>query len=65
MYECNLNIIFANKCKEAISNSEKQGILYESQFGSRRVKSSQIPVLIEILQLDLSIMTRKQYGQIN
>jgi hypothetical protein len=50
--------------KEAIDNSEKQDILCKSQFGSCRAKLSQISILIEILQHDLSRITRKQYGQI-
>ena len=65
IYECDLNAILANKWKEAIHNSEEKGLLSESQFGSRKAKSSQTPVFLEILQHDLSRMTRKQYGQIN
>jgi hypothetical protein len=42
-----------------------KGLLSESQFGSCKAMSSQTPVFLEILQHDLSRMTRKQYGQIN
>jgi hypothetical protein len=55
----------ATKWKEAIQNSEQQGLLCESQFGSCSGKSSQISGLIEILQHDICRMTRRQYGQIN
>jgi hypothetical protein len=65
IYECNLNAVLATKWKEAIHNSEEQGLLCESQFGSHSGKSSQIPVLLEILQHDICRMTRRQYDQIN
>jgi hypothetical protein len=50
---------------EVIHNSEEKGLLSENQFGSHKAKLSQTPVFLEILQHDLSRMTRKQDGQIN
>jgi hypothetical protein len=65
IFKCDLNAVLATKWKEAIHKSEEQGLLCKSQFGSCSEKSSQIPVLIKILQHDICRMTRRQYGQIN
>jgi hypothetical protein len=65
IYERDLNAVLATKWKEAIHKSEEQGLLCKSQFGRRSGKSSQILVLLEILQHDICRMTRRQYGQIN
>ena len=65
IYECDLNAVLAIKWKGAIFTSEKEGKLSESQFGSRKSKNSQLPILLEILQNDISRLTRTSYGQIN
>jgi Reverse transcriptase (RNA-dependent DNA polymerase) len=65
IYECDLNAVLAIKWKNAIALAEDRNQLSESQYGSRKNKSSQIPILIEILQQDLSRVTRTNYGQIN
>jgi len=65
IYECDLNAVLAIKWKSAIFNAEKAKQLCESQFGSRQEKTSQIPILLEVLQQDISRVTRNPYGQIN
>ena len=65
IYECNLNAVLAIKWKAAIHNAEDANQLSESQFGSRKGKNTQIPILMEVLQQDISRLTRRPYGQIN
>ena len=64
IYECNLNAVLAIKWKNAIHKAEEEEVICESQFGSRKAKTSQLPILIEILQQDYSRLTRTCYGQI-
>jgi hypothetical protein len=63
--ECDLNAVFAIKWNATIFRAEELNQISESQFGSRRGKSTQTPILMEILQQDISRMTRRSYGQIN
>ena len=65
IYECDLNAVLAIKWKAAIFKAEESNQISESQFGSRRGKSTQTPILMEILQQDISRLTRRSYGQIN
>ena len=65
IYECDLYAVLAIKWKNAISLAEEANQLSESQFGSRKTKTSQLPILIEIIQQDFSRITRTNYGQIN
>ena len=65
IYECDLNAMLAIKWRNAIKQAEEEKKINESQFGSRRHKSSQLPILIEILQQDYSRVARTSYGQIN
>ena len=65
IYECDLNAVLAIKWKNAIFKLEEEDLLCESQFGSRKSKTSQIPILVEIIQQDYSRTTRNNYGQIN
>jgi Reverse transcriptase (RNA-dependent DNA polymerase) len=62
IYECDLNAI---KWKNAIHKAAEEEVICERQFGSRKAKTSQLPILIEILQQDYSRITRICYGQIN
>jgi Reverse transcriptase (RNA-dependent DNA polymerase) len=65
IYECDLNDVLAIKWKAAIYRAKESNQISESQFGSRRGKSTQTPILMEILQQDISRLTRRSYGQIN
>ena len=65
IYECDLNALLSLKWKEALSEAEKTNFMVQSQFGSRKEKSSHNPVFIETAQLEIARLTRKQYGQIN
>ena len=65
IYECDLDAVIAIKWKAAIYNAEEANQLSENQFGSRKEKNTQIPILMEILQQDISRLTRRPYGQIN
>ena len=65
IYECDLNAVLAIKWKAAIYRAEESNQISESQFGSRRGKTTQTPILMEILQQDISRLTRRSYGQIN
>ena len=60
-----MNAVLAIKWKNAIHKAEEEDVISESQFGSRKAKTSQLPILIEILQQDYSRLTRTSYGQIN
>jgi hypothetical protein len=48
IYECDLNAILAIKWRNAIQKAEDEMKLCEIQFGSRKTKTSQLPILIEI-----------------
>ena len=65
IYECDLNALLSLKWKEALAAAEQTDFIVQSQFGSRKHKSSQDPVSLESAQLDIARLTRKQYGQIN
>jgi endonuclease/exonuclease/phosphatase family metal-dependent hydrolase len=65
IYECDLNALLSLKWKEALVEAEKTDFMVQSQFGSRKEKSSHNPVFIENAQLEIARLTRKQYGQIN
>ena len=57
--------MLAIKWRNAIKQAEEEKKINESQFGSWRHKSSQLPILIEILQQDYSRVVRTSNGQIN
>ena len=65
IYECDLNALLSLKLKEALEAAENTEFMVQSQFGSRKHKSSQDPVSLENAQLEIARLTRKQYGQIN
>jgi hypothetical protein len=65
IYECNMNAMLYLKWKEALKQSEDQKLICPSQVGSRKQRSSQFPIHIEISQLEISRLTQKDYGQIN
>jgi hypothetical protein len=62
MYEYDLNAILSLKLNEALKQSEKKHIIVPSQVGSRKHRSSQLPIHIEIAQLKISRLSRKEYG---
>ena len=51
--------------EERNTKAEEEEVICENQFGSRKAKTSQLPILIEILQQDYSRITQTCYGQIN
>jgi hypothetical protein len=65
IYECDMNAMLPLKWKEALKQSEEQNVIILSQVGSQKQRSSQFPIHIEISQLEISRLTRKEYGQIN
>jgi hypothetical protein len=60
-----MNAILSLKWKEVLKKSEEQNSIITSQVGSRKKRSSQFPIHIEISQLEISRITCKEYGQIN
>jgi hypothetical protein len=65
IYECDLNAMLSIKWNEALSQAEKSNIIHSSQFGGRTKHSSQMPILLEIIQQDIARTTRNEYSQIN
>ena len=65
IYESNLNATLALKWKEALQESENHEIITSQQFGSQKTMSAHDPVYIELAQMEISRLTREQYGQIN
>jgi hypothetical protein len=65
IYEYDMNAILSLKWKEALKQSEQQNVICPSQVGSRKQRSSQFPIHIEIYQLEISRLTQKEYVQIN
>ena len=53
------------KWKAALAMAEENDLITPNQFESRKDKSSQDPVFVEMAQLEISRITRKTYGQIN
>ena len=65
IYECDLNAALSIKWSEAISQAENENLIHPSQFGGRAKHSSQMPILLEIIQQDIARTTRNEYSQIN
>jgi Reverse transcriptase-like len=65
IYEADYNAILKIQWSKAIHQAEKEKIIHPSQFGSRKKKTAHDPVLLEILQQELTRMTHKTYAQIN
>jgi hypothetical protein len=65
IYECDMNAMLSLKWKEALKQSEDQNVICPSQVGGRKQRSSQFPIHIKISQLEISMLTQKDYGQIN
>jgi hypothetical protein len=57
IYECDMNAISSLKWKVALKQSEEQNVIIPSQVGSRKQRSSQFPIHIEISQLEISRLT--------
>jgi hypothetical protein len=60
IYECDMNAMLSLKWKEALKQLEEQNIICPSQVGSRKQRSSQFTIHIEISQLEISRLTRKE-----
>jgi hypothetical protein len=65
IYEADWNAIMGIKWKEALKQSEDSNMLQPNQFGSRKQKSTIQPLQLEISQIEISRLSRQQYGQIN
>jgi hypothetical protein len=51
--------------ERSVKKSEEQNFIIPSQVGSRKQRSSQFPIHIEISHLEISRLNRKKYGRIN
>ena len=65
IYEADYNLALSLKWREALFRAEKSGLMNEGQYGSRPRKSAYDPVLIEVLQAEVSRITRKSLVQMN
>jgi hypothetical protein len=60
IYECDMNAILSLKWKKALKQLEEQNVICPSQVGSRKQRSLQFPIHIEISQLEISRLTCKE-----
>ena len=65
LYEADYNLALSLKWREALFESERSRTLVEGQYGSRPRKNSQDPVLLEVLQTEVSRLTRKSLVLMN
>jgi hypothetical protein len=65
IYEADYNMILKIKWSEAMKKAEIQNTIHTSQFGCRKRKTAHDPVFIEIMQHEITRLTRQQYSQIN
>ena len=65
LYEADYNLSLSLKWREALFAAERAHSLAEGQYGSRPRRSSNDPVLLEVLQTEMSRITRKSYIQMN
>lgn len=59
LYEADYNLALSLKWREAMFEAERHQLLAEGQYGSRPKRSVYDPVLIDILQTEISTITRK------
>jgi endonuclease/exonuclease/phosphatase family metal-dependent hydrolase len=65
IFEADYNLILKLKWKQAVHESENREALHPSQYGSRKYKQSTDPVMLEIMQQEISRMARIPYIQVN
>lgn len=66
IYEADYNLSLGLKWRGALFRAEKLGTLHAGQYGSRPRKSAYDPaVLLEVLQIEVSRITRKSLVQMN
>jgi hypothetical protein len=65
IYEADYNAILKIQWSTALNQAEKEKIIHPLQFGSCKYKTTHNPVLLEILQQDLTWMMQQTYAQIN
>jgi exonuclease III len=65
IYEADYNLILGVKWRKALHSAESKGILNSGQFGSRPSRNAHDPVFIELLQREISIVSRRALIQTN
>ena len=65
LFEADYNLALSLKWREALFQAERTGLLYKGQYGSRPRKSAYDPVLLEVLQTEVSRITRKSMVMMN
>ena len=65
LYEADYNLALSLKWREALFAAERTQSLADGQYGSRPRRSSYDPVLLEVLQAEMSRITRKSFVQMN
>ena len=65
LYEADYNLALSLKWREALFEAERNHTLAEGQYGSRPRRCSYDPVLLEVLQAEMSRITRKSFVQMN
>ena len=65
IYEADYNLLLKLKWEQAIKISEQQEILHRSQHGSRKARRSIDPIIIKIMQQEVSRQANLPFIQIN
>lgn len=65
LFEADYNLALSLKWRGALLQAEQTGLLYKGQYGSRPRKSAYDPVLLEVLQTEVSRITRKSLVMMN
>lgn len=65
LFEADYNLALSLKWREALFQAERTGRLYKGQYGLRPRKSAFDPVLLEVLQTEMSRITRKSLVLMN
>ena len=65
LFEADYNLALNLKWREASLQAERNGLLYKGQYGSRPRKCAVDPVLLEVLQTEMSRITRKSLVLMN
>ena len=65
IYKADYNLVLGLKWKEALYESEREGTLNDGQYGSRPRRNAHEPVFLELLQNEISRVSRKLLIQTN
>jgi hypothetical protein len=65
IYEADYNLILGVKWRQALFKAEESNLLNLGQFGSRPNKTAYDPVFVELLQTEISVLSRRSLTQTN